>query len=280
MTIKAAFDYSIFTLLGSYNRREATNIMSIIFQDLFHITNSSRTDDFDHKEELDLYLKRLKKHEPLAYILGSTNFFGYDFKINNHVLIPRPETEELVHWILTDHKKDHLQRDVLDIGTGSGCICVTLKKKKPTFRMFGIEESMDALNCSRINAKNLKARIEFFRSDFLDKSIWDAFGAFDIIVSNPPYIPEKEKKKMSENVLDYEPDMALFVPDDDPLLFYRSILEFSLDHLKSNGYIYLEINEFNADEVVALYEDKYKNIELRKDMQGKNRMLKVSNSLG
>ena len=228
------------------------------------------------KKSLDMALDRLAMSEPIEYITGKSVFLGLPLKINRHVLIPRPETEELVHWILTDFGKDHTQKDVLDIGTGSGCICVTLKKKKPTFRVFGIEDSLDAMNCSRINARKLNVNIEFFRVNILNRALWKVFSGFDIIVSNPPYITETEKELMSRNVIDYEPAIALFVNNDDPLIFYKTIAEFAKKHLNGEGKIYLEMNEFHAEEIAELFEEKFSSVEVKKDMQGKERMLKVS----
>ena len=249
MTIKSAFDYTVFSLLGTYDRSEATNISRLIFKEVFDITNTSKLEEFEQKEELESIINRLKHSEPMDYIIGNTNFYGYEFMVNENVLIPRPETEELVKWILDDHKGIHKQLDVLDIGSGSGCIGITIKKKKPTFRVFSLEEDMDAMNCTRINARNLKANIEFFRTDFLDTSIWEAFGSFDIIVSNPPYISISEKELMTENTLSFEPEKALFAPGTDPLIFYKYIISFAVDHLNPDGAIYVELNEFRAKEI-------------------------------
>ena len=276
MSIKEAYNYSIYRLLEEYDRREADNIARILFEDLYDIRNFKRQEVFDQKTSLEANLDRLIKLEPIQYVTGKTIFYGLPFRINRHVLIPRPETEELVHWILEDYKKDHKQLDVLDIGTGSGCICATLKKKKPSFRVFGIEESLDALNCSRINARKLGVNIEFFRVNILKRQLWGVFSGFDIIVSNPPYISEAEKELLSQNVIDYEPAMALFVNDDDPLIFYRTIAEFAENYLNHKGFIYLEMNEYYANDIVDLFEKKFDNAEVKTDMQGKKRMIKVS----
>ncbi|MEE9372455.1 MAG: peptide chain release factor N(5)-glutamine methyltransferase [Saprospiraceae bacterium] len=275
MTIKAAFDYTVYSLLGTYDRREATNVARLLFVDLYGITNFQRIDYFEEEESLNVSIKRLKRSEPIDYILGKTNFYGYDFMVNSHVLIPRPETEELVQWILNDNNLDHKQRDVLDIGSGSGCICITLKKKKPTFRVFALEESMDAMNCTRINAKKLSANIEYFRINFLDQSLWKAFGAFDIIVSNPPYIAIAEKDQMTDNTLKFEPDKALFAPGIDALIFYRNISLFAKSHLSKDGTIYLELNEFRMEKIKVIYESMFREVIIKKDMQGKPRMLRA-----
>ena len=275
MTIKEASDYAIYSLLGLYKRREATSIVNILFEDMFNITNLHREGEFEEKKSLEEYLIRLKAEEPIQYITGKSIFYGLPFKVNNNVLIPRPETEELVDWILSDFKGNKSQKDVLDIGTGSGCICVTLKKKNPTFRVFGIEESVSAMNCSRINAKKLGAKVEFFCTDFFNKSVWEAFGGFDIIVSNPPYITENEKTIMSGNVMDFEPERALFVDGENPLVFYEAIADFAKIHLNVGGCIYLEMNEFYADDISELYATFFNEVDIKNDMQGKKRMLRV-----
>ena len=276
MSIKEAYDYAIYRLLEEYDRREANNVARILFEDLYGIRNLKRSEDFAQKPSLEANLDRLIKLEPIQYVTGKTVFYGLPIRITRHVLIPRPETEELVHWILDDFKKDHKQLDVLDIGTGSGCICTTLKKKKPNFRVFGIEESLEALNCSRINARKLAVNIEFFRVNILNRQLWKVFNGFDIIVSNPPYISESEKELLSQNVINYEPAMALFVNDDDPLIFYRTIAEFAEKYLNSNGLIYLEMNEYHANAIVDLFNEKFGKTEVKTDMQGKERMIKVS----
>ncbi len=275
MTIKSAFDYTVYSLLGDYDRKEATNISRLILKEIFKISYFDRTDEFVEEEELKAIIKRLKRSEPIDYIIGHSNFFGYEFMVNKHVLIPRPETEELVNWILEDNKNQYKQKDVIDIGSGSGCIGITLKKKKPPFRVFALEESMDAMNCTRINAKRLRTNLEFFRTDFLDRSIWNAFGAFDIIVSNPPYISMSEKNKMSENTLGYEPEKALFTYGNDPLVFYRYISRFAKDHLNVGGAVYVEMNEFRVKETRKIFESIFDQVEIRKDMQGKERMLRA-----
>ena len=277
MTIKSAFDYVVYSLLGTYDRREATNITKLIFKEIFGISNFDRKEKFENDEELNLIIKRLKDSLPIDYIIGRTNFFGYDFIVNEHVLIPRPETEELVHWVLEDFKGDHKQKDVLDIGSGSGCIAITLKKKKPAFRVFAMEESMDAMNCTRINAKKLRVNVEYFRTDFLDVSIWEAFGSFDIIVSNPPYISKSEKEKMSTHTLCHEPHKALFAPGKDALIFYRYIALFAKDHLTPDGSVYVEMNEFRVNETKSIFKKYFRDVEVKKDMQGKERMLKAMN---
>lgn len=276
---KEAYNYLFFELTNSVSEREATNILKIFFQDLFNIHNPKSLDDWYDSldaQKCNLYAARLIDGEPIQYITAVTNFFGYHFKVNRHVLIPRPETEELVNWILEDLQKSHKQLDVLDVGTGSGCIAITLKLKKPALRMFAIDENLDTLNVARINAKRLDAMVQCMKIDFTDKELWESIIKVDILVSNPPYITQSEKKNMTDSVIHYEPDLALFVDDQNPLLFYSLIAEFAKTHLKKNGSIYLELNEFRASDVCQLFEDKgYKDITLKNDMQGKSRMLRV-----
>ncbi|MEL6390273.1 MAG: peptide chain release factor N(5)-glutamine methyltransferase [Bacteroidota bacterium] len=211
---------------------------------------------------------------PVQYLTGVAHFYDFQYFVNRHVLIPRPETEELVHWILSDHKVDRSQKDVLDIGTGSGCILLSLKKKHPTFRIFGIESSMDAYNVTRINAKRHRLQMQGYRFDFLDQDVWSELGKWNIIVSNPPYIAASEIDVMDQGVKQHEPAEALFALED-PLIFYRSIIAFSEDHLHDNGLIYVEINQYLSEETAHLFIDAGFRIDLREDMQGNPRMIKA-----
>ena len=221
---------------------------------------------------------RLRNHEPIQYILGETEFFGMPIIVNKQVLIPRPETEELVSWIIDD--VDKKETTILDIGTGSGCIAISLAKKLNNAVVSAIDISNKAIEVAKKNALINNVNLEFSRVDVLnfeDKLVlqdkWKS--KFDIIVSNPPYVRMQEKKLMQLNVIDHEPDIALFVEDDDPLLFYRRISELSRQYLKHNGTLYLEINEYLGVEMEKmLNEAGFKHVELKKDMFGKNRMIK------
>ncbi len=218
--------------------------------------------------------KRLKHHEPLQYVIGSTNFFGFEFKVDPDVLIPRPETEELVDWILKDRKDPSASIRILDIGTGSGCIAISLKKHLPEAEVHAIDISKGALDIAEENAFHLDTVISFRQLDILDEESRGDMPGFDIIVSNPPYVNSEDRERMEPNVLEHEPALALFVDDDDPLLYYREIIEFSLDHLNKKGRLYFECNEKSAHEVVRmLTENGFSKIESRKDMQGKPRMV-------
>ena len=275
MTIREAYDLSVYKLGSLYDKREGENITSILFEDIFGINNPNKEGPFEQTEKLTHCMDRLLKGEPIQYVVGSTIFFGYRYKVNKNVLIPRPETEELVAWVLEDHKTKKNQIDVLDIGTGSGCIGVTLGLSNPRMRIFGVEYSLDALNVARINAKRHMVNMEIYRINFLDTSLWAHLGKFDVIVSNPPYISRAERIVMADNVLLYEPELALFLDSEDHLSFYKAIAQFGKEHLKNEALIYVELNENYVDQIQELYENDYVHIQVKKDLQGKPRMLRA-----
>ena len=220
-------------------------------------------------------LSQLKLEKPIQHILGTTTFMDLDFKVSEDVLIPRPETEELVRWILEDLNDSSEPVCILDLGTGSGCIPIALAKNRPNAVIGAVDISMNALRIAKENATVHGVTIHFSQADILNLNTKLERG-YDIIVSNPPYVREMEKNEMSANVREYEPEIALFVPDKDPLVFYRGIAKFASAQLSPNGFLYLEINQNLGTEMVALLEQySFKNIELRKDMYGKDRMLKA-----
>ena len=213
-------------------------------------------------------VSRLVEEEPLQYILGTAEFMGLEFKVNKSTLIPRPETEELVHWVLQEEFTS-----VLDIGTGSGCIAISLAKQSKA-SLSALDSSKEALEVAKGNAKNNEVVIDFIHADVLQKSVLQQ--TFDVIVSNPPYVLESDKKLMHSNVLKHEPHTALFVPDKEALVFYNFITDFAQNHLNENGKLFFEINENKGEEVLQLLQEKgFSNLELRKDMQGKDRMVKA-----
>jgi len=220
-------------------------------------------------------INRLLKNEPLQYVLGLTYFYGLSIHCNSATLIPRPETEELVDWVLKDHSHEALK--IIDLGTGSGCIPLAIKSCRPGWTVFGLDVSREALCIAKANAKRLGLKVDFEEFDLLtDVSWFKSEGFFDIIVSNPPYIPEHEIHLMKDNVVNYEPHVALFVPSHDPLLFYKRIVAFSTLYLKQDGWLYLEIHEgFSQETMQLLKETGFSNIKLRKDLQGKPRMVKA-----
>lgn len=222
-------------------------------------------------------LKRLKSEEPFQYILGETWFYDLNLKCDNRALIPRPETEELVDWIFKDCKND-LPNSILDVCSGSGCISLALKSLFPEAIVTSLEYSSDACALINENQNRTGLSVEILEADALSESTYHKFqkSSFDVWVSNPPYIPEKDRGLMSKNVLEHEPDMALFVEDDDALIFYREIALKALQYLKEGGALYFEIHEDLSPEVVALLEGLgFVNIEVRKDLQNKDRMVKA-----
>jgi len=218
-------------------------------------------------------LLRLKKQEPIQYILGTTEFYGLTFKVNKHTLIPRPETEELVDWVLSNLHDQDSMLDILDIGTGSGCIAISLAKNIPTAIVSGLDVSEKALEIAKENAVKNQVLVSFCQKDILRTTSLEK--KYDVIVSNPPYVRQLEKKAMNPNVLDYEPGVALFVPNEDPLLFYRKIAQLAMVSLQTRGWLYFEINEYLSKEMdVLLKEIGFANIEIKKDFREVPRMIK------
>ena len=235
----------------------------------------------DKKQETVIFqaLSELKLEKPIQHIIGTTHFMDLDFKVNEHVLIPRPETEELVRWILDDHKNTAKILTILDMGTGSGCIPISLDKNLTDAKVFGLDISKDALKVAEENNALLNSDVKFYEADILsldmETSEKELDEKFDIIISNPPYVRELEKAEMQNNVIDHEPSLALFVPDEDPLKFYSAVVNFAANHLNENGCLYLEINQYLGEETKQLLEkSNFKTIELRKDMFGNDRMIK------
>tara|TARA_R110000765_G_scaffold61991_8_gene120308 strand:- start:3086 stop:3955 length:870 start_codon:yes stop_codon:yes gene_type:complete len=235
----------------------------------------------DKKQETVIFqaLSELKLEKPIQHIIGTTHFMDLDFKVNEHVLIPRPETEELVRWILDDYKNTAKILTILDMGTGSGCIPISLDKNLTDAKVFGLDISKDALKVAEENNALLNSDVKFYEADILsldmETSEKELDEKFDIIISNPPYVRELEKAEMQNNVIDHEPSLALFVPDEDPLKFYSAVVNFAANHLNENGCLYLEINQYLGEETKQLLEkSNFKTIELRKDMFGNDRMIK------
>jgi release factor glutamine methyltransferase len=224
-------------------------------------------------------LNDLKKQKPIQYIIGETEFYGLTFKLNKDVLIPRPETEELVDWIIRDHSsRKNKVLHVLDIGTGSGCIAISLAKNIPNTKVFAVDISKGALKIAQANAELHDVNIQYIEANILNRNCWvNKFQnlKFDIIVSNPPYVRELEKLEIKPNVLDNEPHTALFVKDENPLIFYKVITDFAMQYLINDGHLYFEINQYLGDETKQLLIDSdFMNIELLEDLNSNNRMLK------
>lgn len=219
-------------------------------------------------------LNRLKKSEPIQYVLGETEFCGLPIEVDRHTLIPRPETEELVEWIEQSYSSSEPKMNLLDIGTGSGCIAIALAKKISACEVTAWDISKGALEMARRNALNNGVSIQFEKVDILSKPM--SGKRWDVVVSNPPYVRQSEKEHMFPNVLNFEPTTALFVSDEDPLKFYRSIAQFAFQHLKPQGWVYFEINEYLSKEVIQLLKaEGFECCELRKDVFGKNRMIRA-----
>ena len=222
----------------------------------------------------NLILEQLKKEIPIQYLLGKTSFYGLDFEVNENVLIPRPETEELVDLIIRSSSKSKKYKNlkILDIGTGSGCIAISLAKNIPNSQVDAIDISEKALATAKKNAELNNVKVTFSNQNILDTE--DLKQQFDIIVSNPPYVRNLEKEEIKKNVLDNEPHLALFVEDNDELIFYRKIAELAQKNLSENGQLFFEINQYLSKEMVELLEKmNFKNIELRKDIYGNDRMI-------
>ena len=279
-----------------YEEGEAKNIANLLMEHITGNSKSVRLAGNDHElttlqeQELLEKMERLMKHEPLQYVLNKSWFYGMELYVNASVLIPRPETEELVEWIVNDVKASGLDvfnrntsaadettlLKILDVGTGSGCIALALKKTMPRAEVWGCDVSEDALNVARRNGSGLDIRVDFQGLNFLDTEQQKQLPTVNILVSNPPYIPFRDKDQMHLNVVEHEPHLALFVPDEDPLIFYRALAHFGKHRLYENGAIYLEIHEDLGQQVEQLFtKEGYQQVELKKDMQGKTRMVKV-----
>lgn len=231
------------------------------------IINSNQVLNKSQLSKIKQIVAELKTHKPIQYILGKTEFYGLKIKVNEHTLIPRPETEQLVDWIL---KENFVA--ALDIGTGSGCIPIALAKHTDA-KVLAIDVSEDALLIAEENAKNNEVEIDFIHQDILQTNY---LQKVDLIVSNPPYVLESEKEKMQENVLDYEPELALFVEDKNPLIFYKKIASLAFNFLNENGKLFFEINaKFGKETIEMLADIGFVNIELKKDMNDKDRMIKA-----
>lgn len=285
MTMQEATYYLLNKLRSIYSEGETSQITDWV---MGHLTGSKKAERMIYKneaitdkEEIQLkhYSERLLQHEPVQYVLNEAWFCGFRFYVDRNVLIPRPETEELVEWIISTpiaiggkFPVDELR--ILDIGSGSGCIPISLKRRLRKAEVWACDISEAALTVARRNAEALGTDVNFILLDFLNEEQRKQFPSFDIIVSNPPYVPEKDKEEMQKNVLQHEPHTALFVPDNDPLVFYKAIAEFGKTHLNKAGSIYCEIHENLGEPVTKLFHSHGYTSELKKDMQQKNRMIR------
>ena len=278
-TLKAVCSYFKKELKNTYDESELNQILQISF---LHFFGWSRADiilnqeniisEENNKIVINLVAK-LKTNKPLAQIIGEWEFYGLKFKVNEHTLIPRPETEELVQLIIEENKNVE-NCNILDIGTGTGCIPISLKSELKNVNLTAFDISEEALEIAKKNSKLNRLDVEFRQLDILNFEAELMPGGFDVIVSNPPYIPNKEKELMHKNVLDYEPGLALFVDNTEPLIFYDKISDFALSYLKSTGKLYFEINENYGEATKQLLIDKgFKNVNIVKDMNEKDRFV-------
>lgn len=292
-------------LVSTYDKDE---IDSFFFMILEHLHQKKRIDftlnpdfEIENESEWNAIITELRQEKPIQYILGEAWFYGLPFKVTESTLIPRPETEELVEWIIESLKfkvksqkniepslshraESRCELSILDIGTGTGCIPIALKTNLPEAEVFAIDVSEKALEIAKQNARQNKTNINFIQTDILQVEDFLSLRAesrslskLDVIVSNPPYVRNLEKVEIKKNVLDYEPHLALFVEDNDPLIFYRKMAELALQSLKPNGLLFFEINQYLGQETVEMLQQLgYKNIELRKDLMGNDRMIKCT----
>ncbi len=266
-------------LQGIYEKNEAAAIADQVMEHFTGLNKAAFITKTDQSlpgetfSKISTATRELLEHKPVQYVLGQAWFYNRKFYVNENVLIPRPETEELVDWIIKDAPP---ATSILDIGTGSGCIAITLKKEIPGASVSAIDTSDPAIKIAMQNAAAAGADILFKRIDFLDNIQWKKMSKYDIIVSNPPYIPLTEKTKLEKHVTDWEPGTALFVPGNDPLLFYREIILFAEKHLSKTGMIFLECHQHYAKDVEDLFVNNGYHSKLKKDISGNERMIKAS----
>lgn len=281
MKIKEYRTQFIQVLTSMYGEGEAESFFYLILEEkqkLKRIDLALQPDLVFSENEIAVWnsiLDQLKLEIPIQYLLGKTSFYGLDFEVNENVLIPRPETEELVDWIISNNqaikKSDNIK--ILDIGTGSGCIAISLAKNLPNAQVFAIDVSENALATAQKNAILNEVNVTFIQQNILETL--DLGQKFDIIVSNPPYVRNLEKEEIKKNVLDHEPHLALFVEDNNALIFYKKITELAQNNLSISGQLYFEINQYLGKEMVDLLQKTgFKNVELRKDIYGNDRMTK------
>jgi release factor glutamine methyltransferase len=281
MTIEEANRLLIASLSDLYDDRESASIASLVMERITampkgqRLLNKTSPLADDSEAMYRRFLEELLTHRPVQYVLGEAWFGGLPFYVNEQVLIPRPETEELANWLLQDSATVPAGQTVLDMGTGSGCIAVYLSGRRKDFKMTAVDISREALRVAEKNARTHRVPVDFFLCDILDPSQWSLIPPADRIISNPPYIPEHQKKILEKHVRDFEPASALFVPDKDPIIFYKAIARYALECQKPGGSIFLEIHHDYAKEIADWYAQEGFQLELRKDFSGNNRMIKA-----
>ena len=269
-------------LIKVYTEKEADSLLFLVLMEYTGLSKAELL--LNHQQavsesqllKIHFSVKELLLEKPVQYVLGKTEFYGLPFIVNTKVLIPRPETEELVEKVIKEMKGMDSCK-IIDIGTGSGCIAISLKKNLNTSLVTAIDVSEFALEVASVNAEENDVEIDFKRMDILDSESWKFENKFDLIVSNPPYVRESEKQMMKKNVLDFEPDHALFVKDDDPFVFYGHILKFAQKYLRPGGTIFCEFNQYLSDEMYSLFTGSgYLDVELFKDFRGNFRFIKCT----
>jgi release factor glutamine methyltransferase len=286
MTTEQCYNDFLNQLTSIYEKREAANITDWVFE---NITGFKRLErnlnrnielEISKTQKLKENLEELTQHKPVQYVLNEAWFYKMKFYVNENVLIPRPETEELVEWLIEDVRSlkydvGYGEFKVLEIGTGSGCIAVSIKKELENIGITAIDISEEALTVANKNADALHTKINFLQNDFLNESSWNSLSVYDVIVSNPPYIPENEKEKLAKNVSAFEPPIALFVENNNPFIFYDKIAKFSRSHLEPKGKIFVEIHEEYSKEIQKIFTAYDFKTEFRQDIYGKERMVRA-----
>lgn len=281
MNLKEAIALYHTKLRNYYDANESASITELVIENVSGLNRNDRhtKKNFSFTENqttlLVTILERLMGHEPVQYVLNEAWFCGLKFYVDKNVLIPRPETEELVEWIISGCKFPVDELSILDVGTGSGCIPITLKRRIRKAMVFAIEKSTEAIRVAEKNAADLGVAVHFYEMDFLDSTQTSTLDKYDLIVSNPPYIPIKDRPTLATHVAEYEPGSALFVPADDPVVFYKALAAFGKNHLNKEGKIYAEMHEDYSDEVEKAFNSNGFQTEVKKDMQGKKRMIKA-----
>ncbi len=281
MTLSDAVNTARKRLSKIYEPRELNNILHLLSEELLELPKVSKAQmksvvlNDEKQKAFSRAVERLTTHEPIQYILGFVDFFGMKLKVNEDVLIPRPETEELVSRIIQEIEKNNLKKpiSVLDIGTGSGCISIALKKNLPKLDVTAVDKSKKAIQVALENAKEQDCKIKFIVSDFLEPSNWDALGNFGLIVSNPPYVTQEEFETLDARVKEFEPKIALIAAHEDPFIFYKKIAEFAVTHLNPTGKIFLELNNVHSNSIAKIFTKAHFNAILEKDLYGNERFL-------
>lgn len=256
-----------------YDKEEASHIFMIYVEDKLNLDLSSQV-EIELTTEILSDIEQLKKGQPIQHITGKAFFYNDFFFVNENTLIPRPETEELVELIRNDYAQNQ-DISMIDLGTGTGCIPISLAKLFTNAKVSALDISENALKIAQLNAETLKVNINFYQNNLLEDIQLNQ--KFDVIISNPPYIRNLEKEEMHQNVLNFEPHLALFVENDDALIFYERVIDFAKNHLKENGKIYCEINQYLGEETKQLFQKFYQNVIIHKDISGNDRMLSASN---